>query len=76
MLEARKDVEAALRNSFIFPLLNPEEGDRFIRSAVPLVFSPGQAIVRMGDQGTSMLLVQAGEVRISRPSPGGRQRVW
>ena len=35
MAETRKEVEEALRNSFLFPLLNPDERDRFIAAAQP-----------------------------------------
>jgi CRP/FNR family transcriptional regulator, cyclic AMP receptor protein len=70
--ETRKQIEAALRASFIFPILGPNERERFIDSARQQSFRSGEPIFLMGDAGTSMMLVQAGEVRITYPSAEGR----
>jgi len=75
MLESRQQIESALRGSFIFPLLAPADQDRFIGSALLQSWAAEESIFLMGDAGTSMMLVQAGEVRISRPSPGGRMMI-
>ena len=72
MLESRRQIEAALRASFIFPLLGPTERDLFIGSARSQSWLAGEPIFLMGDSGASMMLVQTGEVRISHPSAGGR----
>jgi CRP/FNR family transcriptional regulator, cyclic AMP receptor protein len=72
MLETRQQIETALRASFIFPLLAPSEQDRFIAAAIPQSWSADAPIFFMGDAGASMMLVQAGEIRISRPSASGR----
>ena len=75
MAETRKEVEEALRNSFLFPLLDPDERDRFIAAAHPRSWSAGTPIVAMDEPGTSMMLVRIGTVRISRPSSEGRSIV-
>jgi CRP/FNR family cyclic AMP-dependent transcriptional regulator len=72
MAQTRQQIETALRRSFIFPLLGPAERDRFITSARPQSWRAGEPIFFMGDIGTSMMLVQTGEVRISCPAPDGR----
>jgi CRP/FNR family transcriptional regulator, cyclic AMP receptor protein len=72
MLETRQQIETALRASFIFPLLAPAEQDRFIAAAIPQSWWAEEPIFFMGDAGASMMLVQAGEIRISRPSASGR----
>ena len=61
-----------LRASFIFPVLGPAERKRFIASARPQSFRAGEPIFLMGAPGTSMMLVETGEVTISYPSPDGR----
>ena len=72
MAATRQEIEAALRSSFIFPVLGPAERERFIASARPHSWRAGEPIFFMGDVGTSMMLVQTGEVRISYPSAEGR----
>ena len=72
MAETRQQIEAALRASFIFPVLGPTERDRFITSAQPRSWRAGEPIFFMGDIGTSMMLVQTGQVRISYQSADGR----
>ena len=72
MAGTRHEIEAALRSSFIFPVLGPAERERFIASARPHSWRAGEPIFFMGDVGTSMMLVQTGEVRISYPSAEGR----
>ena len=75
MAETRKEVVEALRKSFLFPLLGPDERDRFIAAAHPRSWSAGTPIVAMDEPGTSMMLVLMGTVRISRPSSEGRSIV-
>lgn len=72
MVETRQQIEDALRASFIFPVLGPSERERFIASARRQSWRAGEPIFFMGDSGGSMMLVQAGEVRISYPAPDGR----
>jgi CRP/FNR family cyclic AMP-dependent transcriptional regulator len=72
MADNQQQVEQALRSSFIFPVLGTAERERFIASARSQSFRAGETIFSMGDTGTSMMLVQAGHVRISYPSPEGR----
>ncbi len=72
MGETRREVETALRASFIFPVLGPDERKRFIASARQRSFRAGEPIFRMGAPGDSMMLVETGEVTISYPAPDGR----
>ena len=72
MAETRGEIEQALRASFLFPLLEPPERDRFIAAARPRSWRAGASIFVMDDPGSSMMLVRTGTVRISYPTPEGR----
>ena len=72
MPETRREIEDALRGTFLFPLLGPGERDRFIAAARPRSWRAGAAIFVMDDPGTSMMLVRTGTVRIGYPTPEGR----
>src|SRR3954464_12635279 len=72
MAETRPEVEAALRSSFLFPLLDADERARFIEAAHSRTWRAGAAICVLGDPGSSMMLVRSGMVRVSHPSPEGR----
>jgi CRP-like cAMP-binding protein len=72
MPESRREIEAALRGSFLFPLLDPAERDRFIAAAHPRSWRAGASIFVTDDPGTSMMLVRTGSVRIGYPTPDGR----
>jgi CRP/FNR family cyclic AMP-dependent transcriptional regulator len=67
-----KQIEAALSASFLFPLLEPSERTRFVATARQQSWGAGEPIFHMGDAGSSMMLIQAGQVRISYPSADGR----
>jgi CRP/FNR family transcriptional regulator, cyclic AMP receptor protein len=75
MTETRHEIEAALRASFIFPVLGATERERFIASARQRSFRAGEAIFRMGDPGEAMMLLQTGEVRIGYPAADGRAMI-
>ena len=72
MAETRKEIEDALRGSFLFPLLGPSERDRFIAAAHARSWRAGASIFVQDDPGTSMMLVRSGTVRIGYPTPEGR----
>jgi CRP-like cAMP-binding protein len=72
MAEGRPEIEEALRGSFLFPLLDPAERDRFLSAARPRSWPAGASIFVMDDPGTSMMLVRSGAVRIGYPTPEGR----
>ena len=56
-------IEAALRASFIFPLLGPAERLSFIQSGKSRRFESGQPIFSMGEPGTSMMLRESTDHR-------------
>lgn len=72
MAQSRGEIEQALRGSFLFPLLDSAERDRFIAAARPRSWRAGASIFVMDDPGSSMMLVRTGTVRISYPTPEGR----
>ncbi len=64
--------EAALRGSFLFPLLDAGERARFIAAARPRSWKAGATIFVVDDPGSTMMLVRSGSVRISYPTADGR----
>ena len=74
-IDRLEEIEAALRASFIYPVLGKAERERFIASARPKTYGAGETIFTMGQKGTSMMLVEQGEVRISYPASNGRSVV-
>ena len=75
MADGRREIEDALRSSFLFPLLDPAERDRFIAAARSRSWPAGATIFSLDDPGSSMMLVRTGFVRIGYPSPEGRSLV-
>ena len=71
-IDRQQQVDAALRSSFIFEALGEADRVRFIAAAKPKAYKAGDPIFSMGDPGTSMMLVEQGEVRISYPSSEGK----
>jgi CRP-like cAMP-binding protein len=71
-IDRQQQIEAALRSSFIFEALGEADRGRLIAAAKPQAFKAGDSIFLMGDPGTSMMLVEQGEVRISYPSSEGK----
>jgi CRP-like cAMP-binding protein len=65
-------IETALRASFLFPVLTPNERRRFLDSARPKSWRADDLIFSMGDPGNAMMVVQSGKVRISYPAADGR----
>jgi CRP-like cAMP-binding protein len=72
MPETRREIEQALQGSFLFPLLDPQERERFVAAARPRSWRAGASIFAKDDPGSSMMLVRTGAVRIGYPSPDGR----
>jgi CRP/FNR family transcriptional regulator, cyclic AMP receptor protein len=72
MKATRDQIEAALGASFLFPLLGPQEKSRFVAAARQQSWRAGASIFAMGDPGSSMMLIQTGQVKISYPSSDGR----
>jgi CRP-like cAMP-binding protein len=75
---ARRGFEkrAILQNHPIFGALGPELLDRLSSYAVPQTVKRGTPIFARGDPGTSLFAVCSGTVKISAPSPAGRDAVF
>jgi len=67
-------VTERLNNVDIFAPLSEEETDRLAKSSRMRVYAPGEAIVRMGQEGNSMFVVMRGSVEV-QISQGGTTRV-
>jgi CRP/FNR family transcriptional regulator, cyclic AMP receptor protein len=61
-----------LTNSLFFRVLNERERSELAACAKTRVFAPGEPICHVGDPGHSMMGVAVGTVRISLPTPKGR----
>jgi CRP-like cAMP-binding protein len=59
-----------LLNNPSFSGLNPSEAREFLRDGTPRSFAVGEVLLKEGAVGTSLIIVTAGEVEVSR---GGRR---
>ena len=66
------DKRAILQNHPIFGGLGAELLDRLSSYAIPQTVKSGTTIFARGDPGTSLFAVCSGTVKISAPSPGGK----
>jgi len=71
--KAREQRRAALMACPLFQAMRPEELDEVLRFAVDRRVPRGQMIVQKGDEGSSMMAVLRGRVRISVVSAEGRE---
>ncbi len=69
------DARRLLANCILFRGLVTGERDALVARARMRHFAPGETIFLMGSPGTSMMAVLGGTVRISVPSPEGREIV-
>jgi CRP/FNR family transcriptional regulator, cyclic AMP receptor protein len=70
------DKRAILQDHPIFGALGPELLDRLSSYAIPQTVKRGTAIFARGDPGTSLFAVCSGTIKISAPSPGGKDAVF
>jgi CRP-like cAMP-binding protein len=70
------DKRAILQNHPIFGGLGAELLDRLSSYAISQTVKSGTTIFARGDPGTSLFAVCSGTVKISAPSPGGRDAVF
>jgi CRP/FNR family transcriptional regulator, cyclic AMP receptor protein len=69
------DARRLLANCMLFRGLVTDERDAIVGRARMRHFAAGETIFLMGSPGTSMMAVLAGTIRISVPSPDGREIV-
>jgi CRP/FNR family transcriptional regulator, cyclic AMP receptor protein len=70
------DKRAILQDHPIFGALGPELLDRLSSYAIPQSVNRGTTIFTRGDPGTSLFAVCSGTIKISAPSPGGKDAVF
>lgn len=63
-------VSERLNNVGIFAPLSDEETERLAQSSKMRVYAPGEAIVRMGQEGNSMFVIIRGSVKVQVPENG------
>lgn len=61
---SRQEMEAAIGGVALFAALSPDERARLAAGASPRLFGPGETIVRQGEEGGTLFIVQRGEVRV------------
>jgi CRP-like cAMP-binding protein len=61
----RSDIEAAIHNVDLFALLSDEARGRVADGARERRFAPGEMVVREGDRGSSMFVVESGRLSVS-----------
>jgi CRP-like cAMP-binding protein len=61
----RSAIESAIANVDLFALLSDEARGRVADGARERLYTPGEMIVREGDQGSSMFLVESGRLSVS-----------
>ena len=72
--QPQRDVKrTALRNSPLFQAMQPEELDAILGFATERRVRRGQMIVQKGDEGSSMMAVLSGRVRISAVNAEGKE---
>jgi CRP/FNR family transcriptional regulator, cyclic AMP receptor protein len=67
----RTPLEAAVTALPLFRRLSEEQIQGLVNSMSQREFAPGAEIVRQGEEGLSLYIVLAGEVRVQRAGPGG-----
>ena len=72
--ERLNGVAERLNNVEIFAPLSDEETDRLAKSSRMRIYAPGEAIVRMGQEGNSMFVIMRGSVEV-QISQGGATKV-
>src|SRR5262252_4263078 len=59
----------------IFSPLSPDELRQLAKATAGHVFAPGETLIRVGDEGSSMFVVHSGRVAIQVPDRGGPRTV-
>jgi signal-transduction protein with cAMP-binding, CBS, and nucleotidyltransferase domain len=65
----------ALRGVPLFERLEPEDLQRIAMQSVEHLYPPGEALVREGDIGDSVVVIVEGSVRVVRIEPDGSERL-
>lgn len=64
--EERARLEARLRQSFMFSSLSPQEFEIVVNAISSLKVSAGEVVIREGDQGDCMYVVESGTYTCSK----------
>jgi len=70
------DKRAVLREHFLFGKLDPQHIDRLSSCIVTKPFTRNVTIFAKGDPGSSMFAIASGTVKITTPTPNGREAVF
>jgi small-conductance mechanosensitive channel len=73
--ELRDSISERLCKVSIFAPLSEEETDKLAAATTTRVYSPGEAIVRIGAQGNSMFVIIRGKVRVQIPENGFQKTI-
>jgi CRP-like cAMP-binding protein len=70
-----RGVATRLSDVDIFAPLSMEETERLARGAISRIFAPGEFVIRAGDDGSSMFVVNQGSVKVQINDNGTRRTV-
>ena len=64
------DIKGEIKTARIFDFLTDEEGEEFARVSEPVVFAPGEAIIKEGGEPSSLFVLTSGSVEVTKRIPG------
>lgn len=70
----RNDIKSEMKTVRIFDFLSEEEGEEFARVSEPVVFGPGETIIREGGAPSSLFVLTSGTVEVTKRVPGDGAR--
>ena len=65
-LEQEISIKSRLNKSFMFNALEDNEKDIVIKAVEEIIFEPGQMVIKQGDNGNELFLVESGELECSK----------
>ena len=68
------DIKGEMKTARIFDFLSEEESEEFVRVSEPVVFAPGETIIREGGEPSSLFVLTSGVVEVTKRIPGDGPR--
>ena len=68
------DIKGEMKTARIFDFLSEEESEEFVRVSEPVVFAPGEIIIREGGEPSSLFVLTSGVVEVTKRVPGSGPR--
>ena len=68
------DIKGEMKTARIFDFLTEEESEEFVRVSEPVVFAPGETIIREGGEPSSLFVLTSGVAEVTKRVPGNGTR--